>query len=506
MGKKRLFEHLAEEIEQEIAQNPDKPLPSIAELARQKNVSSKTMWKAVQHLAGQGKLHTSRGKKISVAAADGAPIPPDTSVSSLFEKIESRILDGTYIAGEPLPKFSYFSLTDRVSPTTVSQAFRLLGEKNLAHKQGRQWIAGPAQKLKKDALPGSTSELPVILLLVRREYDWFQLFHWMHTASFAVHFRDEIAKHGIQLSLAVAEESDTSAIAHGEKRIHEQIQTLGKRYKGTIAIFSAHAAHESIYWIKRFGAYKKPVVLFDYNDETQKQWLALEQKRSPAFRMHFDHESAVRAALETLANLGHTTIGVPHYKHKGYEWTDERVEMIKKVASESKPSPRIIIAEHGEGFWDFPDQSSVNQFVDRISRYSEGSYKKKIRPSLQKMFIENTPSMVKLIREGATAIVALSDRMARDYYFWFKSIGVEIPRHLSLISFDNVPDSITFPISTIDFGFARLGYLAAHIFIDDFSVWGDAHGNIAGECVLMDRGSLGGPPRSEIDIRRLLHI
>jgi DNA-binding LacI/PurR family transcriptional regulator len=83
-----------------------------------------------------------------------------------------------------------------------------------------------------------------------------------------------------------------------------------------------------------------------------------------------------------------------------------------------------------------------------------------------------------------------------EYYFWFRAAGIAIPRDLSMISFDNMTQSIFLPVSTIDFGLARLGYLAAHLLIGDIAVRADRHGFVPGPCTLADRGSIGAPSRN----------
>jgi DNA-binding LacI/PurR family transcriptional regulator len=75
-----------------------------------------------------------------------------------------------------------------------------------------------------------------------------------------------------------------------------------------------------------------------------------------------------------------------------------------------------------------------------------------------------------------------------------KALGGEIPRDLSLLAFDNMPESALFPFSTIDWGFSRLGYLAAHIFVGDIPIHADRDGAIPGICTLIDRGSVAPPP------------
>lgn len=105
--------------------------------------------------------------------------------------------------------------------------------------------------------------------------------------------------------------------------------------------------------------------------------------------------------------------------------------------------------------------------------------------------LDKTPSLASLVlNKSVTAIIALNNELARKYYYWFKLARIDIPARLSMISFDDTPESVTFPITTIDFGLSRLGYLAAHIMIGDIPVKADREGKIPGVCELVDRGSV----------------
>jgi DNA-binding LacI/PurR family transcriptional regulator len=94
-----------------------------------------------------------------------------------------------------------------------------------------------------------------------------------------------------------------------------------------------------------------------------------------------------------------------------------------------------------------------------------------------------------LLNAKVTALAGMNDRLAQEEYFWLKLAGIAVPGRISMVSFDNIPESIAFPISTIDFGFGRLGYLAAHAFIGDIPISADRNGSVPGICTLIDRGS-----------------
>ena len=109
------------------------------------------------------------------------------------------------------------------------------------------------------------------------------------------------------------------------------------------------------------------------------------------------------------------------------------------------------------------------------------------------MLLKKTPSIVSLLSQGATALIACNDYAAMELVYWANGVGIEIPRHLSVVSFDNVGAIEPYGISSIDFGFAQLGYCAAHIFIGDVPVGVDSEGGLGSTCILNDRGSIGAP-------------
>jgi DNA-binding LacI/PurR family transcriptional regulator len=114
--------------------------------------------------------------------------------------------------------------------------------------------------------------------------------------------------------------------------------------------------------------------------------------------------------------------------------------------------------------------------------------------------VRTVPSLASLITEhSATAIIGMNQKLAVNYYYWLKNVGISIPDDISLVSFDNIPILGPHPISSVDFRRNDLGYAAAHIFIRDVPVKADRRGNIDARPEFFDRGSLA-PSRSP-DVR-----
>jgi DNA-binding LacI/PurR family transcriptional regulator len=167
-----------------------------------------------------------------------------------------------------------------------------------------------------------------------------------------------------------------------------------------------------------------------------------------------------------------------------------------------------VASDPAEAYWQFSKSTGIHEVLsatikefDLTGRNPLGEHPDR---AMVRSLLDKTPSFVNLLRDHApTALIALNDHMAREYYYWFTAVGLNIPKDFSIISFDNLFASMFFPITTIDFGFERLGYQAAHIIIGDIPIRANRYGNIPGPCTLIDRGSLG-PPGDLGVIRRLL--
>lgn len=69
----------------------------------------------------------------------------------------------------------------------------------------------------------------------------------------------------------------------------------------------------------------------------------------------------------------------------------------------------------------------------------------------------------KNISEPPEAIFCLNDTMALIAYHSLRRIGKAVPQDIALIGFDNLPETATLEISTIEQPFYRLGYRAAQL-------------------------------------------
>jgi DNA-binding LacI/PurR family transcriptional regulator len=247
----------------------------------------------------------------------------------------------------------------------------------------------------------------------------------------------------------------------------------------------------------------KPLVHFDSTD-TMAQWAAplVARRKNRYYRCHLDERAALRLALETLVSAGHTRIGVPWFSSSKADWVPQRMERIQEVARTMDSAPTLVCIEQKEPFWRYVDEFDLRTYRQEIEVAIEKEEPTMVAGVSSHVpfgarLMKHTPSLREILGPGrATAILSLNDLMARELYLWTTYTGTRVPGDLSIVTLDNSLTCRNIPVSTIDFGFARLGYLAAHILIGDIPVQADKDGNIPGRPMLIERGSIAAPRSS----------
>jgi len=513
--RKRIFAEIAADLEKKVRADAGYKLPSISELTEIYHVAYHTMWKAMQVLIRKGVLSTAPGKKIAVSRhlrPDGAD-DLATSTDKLYAIVKDRIESGDYKVGKPLPKIDYFVVSENVSHRTVTRVLRRLAAENLAYRHKRRWTAGPhpARSLPSARLK-VTSDAPVVLVLYYDQNDWSASLEYIIINAFLNPFINELFNHRILIEPCFRQTGRELEIGvpTGMDEIIARAKALGSRYIGALTMGIYPKEEELQNKIAQMLVLGKPVLYFDSAERGE--WLTrrLLSTKKNFFRLHQDERSAVELALSALTREGHRTIGIPKTAYGGW-WAQRRTDAFEELARQQHPHVRIVTTVSDESVWGFDKVRGLHEFTTSIA--SQAGFTEQVAPDdapalgrFRKLLVEKAPSLSSLLLEhGTTAFVGLNDRMAREYYFWLKALGIDIPRQLSLIAFDNSPESTFFPISTVDWGFERLGYLAAHIFIGDLQVRADRQGNIPGVCRIADRWSIGraGDPA---DVARLLRM
>jgi len=495
------IDRLASRLSSELKEPAPGFLPTIGEWARRYKVCYRTMWKAVKVLKKRGLIVTRKG---SSPRRPGRTSDLTTAQQRVYDDFKTDIVEGHYKTGDMLPKYEFLQRTANVSRDTIVAALRMLSTECLVHKKGKKWFAGPSKDRKGPASVSSRSQ-PVVLLLVGIEWSWEMLFRSNFLRPFIEIFRNELSKHGLQLTVHFSDrplQAFAAFIPFGQDQAREIVAGLGDRYRGAIAVDFSIKAEEFRTWVRILSCSgQKPVVLFD-SSGTHPALVRANLLSIPSYyRLFLDEPSGIELAVKSLLQAGHLTLGVPTFKRHEESWALPRLDLIRSATASISPNARIVHAAHEEEFW-VPESSEPHSMLESLAEnfrnfIVDPGKTRRSRSGIargENPFLLRTPSMTSLLASGCTALIALNDWRAQQYLVWFRNAGLRIPEDLSLVSFDNTAESETVPVSTVDFGFARLGYLAAHILIGDIPVRADREGNIAGICALMDRGSIGPPP------------
>jgi DNA-binding LacI/PurR family transcriptional regulator len=263
--------------------------------------------------------------------------------------------------------------------------------------------------------------------------------------------------------------------------------------------------HEWASWLVQF---KKPVVWFDKYDEPDVA--ARMPRESPHYyRCHFDERTGVRAALEALAAFGHRRIGIPNPKGSYQSWVARRGEMFREEASRLDSPPTVHVQEKVVYPWKGDkDREKILRRWRRTGllhvRRALADHDAGKQVGFFNSILYNTCILTPFIRDlQCTAIVAPNDYLAREYSAWCSAAGIRFPRDISLVSFDNAPSLHPFPIASVDFGFAGLGYTAFHIFLSDIGIKRPPKGDLPAQPRLVFRRTLGKARRGamKVDLR-----
>ncbi len=522
----RIFETVAAELEQALLNGQFKRLPRVIDLATRYEVSYPTMCKAIKLLVKKGLLISLPGRPLIIAPkARGedpqqAPALPETSTDKLYATLKEGITAGEYEVGKPLPKITYFVLSHGVSSHTVRLAFSRLAAEGLAHNHRKQWFAGPAPSPTPPTHPRLTRSpsSSFVLTIAETPDHWDTLFTRSFTVRFAEPFTQEIARHNILLTPGMLRPSaalgrqqygKSLGVPIGVEEIVEAAQRLGNQYRGTV-VMRAHqqSLGQARDLIRKLATLKKSILYLDTNGDPR-HWIRRKDVslRKSYYQLAMDEEAAVRKVLTELLAWGHRNIAV-HGANLS-TWGSRRVRVLRQVAREFDPPLNVFSSDAHEPHWTSATSTELHALVDHAARDAgvagfEDGLSIRQMTSFRDKLLSNASSLVHLLTQNrCTGLVALNDRFAREYYYWFKALGIEIPRHISLISFDNELSGLYQPITSVDFGFARLAYLAAHILIGDIPVRSDRYGVIRGECTLSSRGSVA-EPGDTMQLQRLL--
>ena len=173
--------------------------------------------------------------------------------------------------------------------------------------------------------------------------------------------------------------------------------------------------------------------------------LSLEEEEDETISViAIDNVASARAAAKHLAELGHRRFAIIALELS--EGDSGRASLDKvETSADSTSRDRV------HGYFDALREHGIDTLTIPIFATQDGE--RTIHAALQEMFAQATPP---------TAILAQSDRIALVALDWLRDHGIAVPRDVSIVGFDGVPESATStpPLTTVAQPIAEIGRLA----------------------------------------------
>ena len=485
-------EQIASQLRVFIKKKNLQVLPSMSILCREYGASFSTIVQAVKILKNEKLVLCRQGSKIHIV---GQRIR-DIKLSRCYIELEQRIVAGVLKRGTSIEKIAELAKKYTIARSYVIACLTELAQSNLVHKRGRKWIVGPSQ----DELLSTNDQKGIILIITKWEFDLRIFFNNQHILPFSRMLSNELNAAQMRLHFGFVKtiQLHSEAAGDGIKEIETFIRKNKEQYKGAL-VHLGYAASELKDLYKSLAPHEKPILYFDSANTFKKNNMP---KHCPNFLCYsINEERAIDSVLEVLSEHGHKHIIYFNVLGGKVNWVKNRLILIKKRIKWLKLSIRVQEIIQSEQFWTGPgiDQShqhAIRRKYELAGRISDAMKIKELSRhdhiiKLRDALINVTPSMAQLRGTEATAIVAPSDQYAFAYFQWLRMVGISLPEHMSLVSFGNIPEAVSYPVSTIDFGFENLGYLAAHHLIGDLPK-AKRH-VVKSEPAFLERGSIGKP-------------
>jgi DNA-binding transcriptional regulator YhcF (GntR family) len=529
-----LHETIAARIKESLAREPGAKIQSSRALAARYQVSLRTTIQALRLLRDQGVIDFTRGSSIrTLGAQPDLDIAHPSSAEGFYAFIRQEIVTGRYNYGERLPKLMFHALEHRISVNTVRAAYDRLVVDSLAHRRGKLWIVGKPRLGMHQRMPAD--QRPTIVLLMHRESAWRDLFSNAITRSFCLRFSEEADRHRIRLVCAVAgrsrEETITRVFPCEKDDIRQVIQSAGGNYQGTLIIADLGQLPEMAQWSAWLLGFDKPVVWFDLLN----QGAGISDAVPGVHRCYPDDNQRIREVISILVENGHRKIGMYEIISDAYFMEPLIKTAQEEVGLPSRQGLEIIIErEQSPLFENRTDGRTPFQVLSRlrnngvpflrrfISRLfdakpdlAHNSELHKTQPQLyyppvidhyDLSSIWATRFLVRLLKKGATAVIAPNEYHALIIYHWCAIAGIRTPEDISLMALDSVhapghpygasASIFPFPVSSVDAGYGYLAFQAFHALLRDIPLDAGKKKTIGAKYAFADRGSLG-PPRKK---------
>ena len=508
-------------------------LPTLRELARNLDVPRPWVESVVRQLRDEGLLRVRRRGGISFRRLEShAPAQPVLArEEALYRLMRSRIESGIYRTGQPLPKTGFVARSEKVWTLSVGRVYRRLASDGFARRAGRSYIVGQSD----GAVPDSSHKGKCVLMIELNEFAGQdpRLSWW--TMPFAQSLMREMSLYGVEPRNAFFSRSSRPPpwpFPAGRAEIAALVKELGDRLLGTLIIsvgaqFPQRFSRTFYPFFEWLCTFDRPVVYFDSPNDAGYSSARPESHRRyvksvacPLMQKHFvrcypDYDRAGSLPVELLGRFGHRLVGFGDAGNS-VRWMRTRLSGLAANAAKMSPPLRIVSSRECPPLFGVHPELRARDFTREVKRSlplamarhilealailgrSEWSFSQ--LPDNYKGLVHLTAHLGALVTHpGLTALIAPSDRHARFYYRWLQAAGIRVPHDLSLISFDDRQERLyPYSISSVNYGFDDLGFVAFHLLLGDMPVKPDALRSVKSRCRINHLATMGTPGRRRV--------
>jgi len=479
-------------------------------------VSRTTMLRSLAILRDRGVVRYGRGSPIrpgsslgkatntnessSEQVTDGVVTDPEaysstTAAYRVYQAIKDQIIRGEWANEDLVPKTGYLVHTFSCSKSTAHRALQILLEDGLITRFGRGYRVG-ADRVQSIAFQTKGS----VFVVQYDSFTWPRIQNGKWGDQFVGNVFTSLSGSGLEVHVA---DLQRSGIRHGdfarptgEQDIEDAVRRLTSPLLGFICLFSVFDfpppaykhLEASLEWLSRFG---KPIVWFDSTEEigglyrrsrkvTESFGAFLKSGRlkAPLFRCRPDQAEAFGVALHILEEHGHRRIGLALFRPR-VEWMRYRLHTINRIRSKNMRHIHLAVGPGRKNPIPLTMNMTIEDFrtgiptVNRkgiaamLARLSAEYIGKPLAelPEDERDLIIMTRVLLPIIEsEECTALLLPNDHAARRVLHWCVAAGIRIPRELSILSFDDrFEEQYPYVISSVNFGFERLGRIAVGI-------------------------------------------
>lgn len=470
---------------------PGTPCPPAREIAEMYGVSRTTIKKCIKTLASEGVIECCNGKPPKVAGGTLKKRISQKNLSeSVYEEFIEQIKAGRYRKGELLPKKAFLAENYLISEFKLSKIMIRLCEEGYVHKRGKRFIIGGKPSIKNRKDPWA------ILFIMPKITSWQSLFN-DRTSQFAWELELEMQKNQIRPYYVVVKPENMTerALLWDEQEISNLIQQLGSAYRGTLIIGSRNEIENIDQKASFLSRFNQSVVWFDRYDESP---ISFQNKN--IFRCHFSEISGVKAAFNHLIKMGHSKASFISFHEEN--WISTRGKLIQSYAEKYTITIHTV-TPYSTQINKIIDSGNIQFIKDCLVKFSSTELFQKITLQELDNFNETTREKIynderlqyalliePVFKAQSTIIIAPNDWMGGKFYALVHRGGKKIPKDCSIISFDNRSGLLHRSLTSVDFGFASLAYMAIHLLLRDLPLSSSKQQNIPAIATVIDRNSV----------------